>query len=238
MWYSSPGTMRTSEITSMTDTAGNVYVFGNQIIDPGIGQQQVWFAKNIAASGPGNNTVTVMLNAAVPYPDLRAVEYSSIDTVHPLDVVVGSYGVSTLTTSGSATTTNANDTLIGSNYTNNATTGPGTGYTKRLIDTYSEIIEDENVASTGSYSATAPQEPTGEGSPWYIMQMLAVRAAGSTTGLPYPPSTILGSIIWNESSKQRYASGSDIWDSMPITTKPITPATTCLSRPRLRRMCA
>jgi hypothetical protein len=201
----------TSYVTSMTDTSGNVYTFANQTIDPTIGQQQVWFTKNIAAAGAGKNTVTVIFNDAVPFVDLRIVEYGGIDAALPLDVVAGSSGNAILSTSGSATTRNADDTLVASNYVNHFSTGPGAGYTQRVIDGYGGIIEDDNVTSAGSYSATAP---TLTPASWYIMQMLAVRDAGSPSGLPYPQSSILQGISWHESSKQRYASGSDLWDSM------------------------
>ena len=200
----------TAQISSVTDTSGNVYVLANSHVFPGIGQQVAYYAKNIAAAGPGANTVQVVFTAAVPYPDLRIVEYSGLDLVNPLDVAVGSHGRSTLTTSGLATTTHASDLLVGSNYTNHATTGPGAPYTQRLIDHYGEIIEDAVVTAAGSYSATAPQAPRAT---WYIMQMLALRAAGDLNVSPYPASRILGGIVWDESSKQRYTRHGDLWDS-------------------------
>src|SRR6185312_5949755 len=55
------------------------------------------------------------------------------------------------------------------------TTGPGTGYTSRVITSPdADILEDAIVTSTGSYSATAPLS----GGAW-IMQMVAFRGAGS-----------------------------------------------------------
>ena len=41
--------------------------------------------------------------------------------------------------------------------------------------------------------------------------LLSAAAVGAN---PYPPSRILGGITWNEASKQRYAVGSDLWDSV------------------------
>jgi hypothetical protein len=202
----------TSQVSSVSDTSGNVYVLANRNVFPGIGQQVAYYAKNIARASPGVNTVQVAFTAAVPYPDIRIVEYSGLDLVNPLDVAAGSHGRSTLTTSGSVTTTNANDLLVGSNYTNHTTTGPGTPYyTQRLIDSYGEIVEDAIVTAAGSYSATAPQAPRAT---WYIMQMLALRAAGNLNVSPYPSSAIVGGIAWDASSKQRYSPRSDLWDSM------------------------
>ena len=38
-------------------------------------------------------------------------------------------------------------------------------------------------------------------------------AAGAVKASPYPPSEILGGVWWDEASKQRYATDSDLWDS-------------------------
>ena len=55
------------------------------------------------------------------------------------------------------TTKNANDLLVGANLVQTTTTGPGSGYTTRLItNPDSDILEDRVVTATGSYSATAP----------------------------------------------------------------------------------
>jgi hypothetical protein len=205
----------TSYITSMTDSSGNTYVFANQSTYSTTAQQQVWFARNIAAAGAGDNTLTITFNDSVGWADVRIGEYSGVDPHHPLDVVVGGGAKATLTTSGSIETTNADDLLVGSDYANDGTTGPGSGYTEREYSGYMDILEDETVSSTGDYSATAPQG----GDTWYVMQMIALRAAGSPTGLPYAWSPVVSQITWNESLKQRYAQnaspyGSDLWTSM------------------------
>ena len=62
----------TSNITSVTDSAGNVY----QLAVPtarGTGiSQAIYYAKNIKAAAAGTNTVTVTFNTATPYVDIRA----------------------------------------------------------------------------------------------------------------------------------------------------------------------
>ncbi|HEV2194387.1 MAG TPA: hypothetical protein VGR55_02340, partial [Candidatus Acidoferrum sp.] len=60
---------------------------------------------------------------------------------------------------------------------------PGTGYTSRVITSPDgDILEDQIVKATGSYSATAPIS-----SGAWIMQMVAFRAAGSA---PPPPISV------------------------------------------------
>jgi hypothetical protein len=106
--------------------------------------------------------------------DIRILEYSGVDPVNPVDVTAASSGNSTSTSSGSVTTTNANDLLFGANLVQTTTTGPGSGFTRRLLTSPdADIAEDRIVSVLGSYSAAAPVTPSG---PW-IMQMVAFRAA-------------------------------------------------------------
>ncbi len=97
-------------------------------------------------------------------------------------------GTGTLSNSGSAATTNANDLLVGANYVTTHTHRCGLGlYTSRVItDPNGSILEDRVVTATGSYSATAPLT---DGS--WIMQMVAFRAAltGGGGGDTTPPSS-------------------------------------------------
>lgn len=210
----------TGSVQSISDSSGNTYTVavGPTAIS-GTASQIVYYAKNIASAAAGANTVTVTFSSAVPHPDLRIAEYSGVDPNNPLDVAVGGSGTSATTSSGSVTTTNANDLLVGANVVSNSTTGPGAGYTQRLLTSHQDILEDMTVGATGSYSATAPQSPSG----WYVMQMAAFRDL-SAGGSPYAQSAILKGISWDETTKKRYATGSqcvgcgsnpgsDIWDS-------------------------
>ena len=97
-----------------------------------------------------------------------------------MDVVAAAQGTGTVSNSGSVATANANDLLIGANLVQQITTGPGTGYTSRVITSPDgDILEDAIVTTAGSYSATAKLS----GGAW-IMQMVAFRAAGSGAGAP------------------------------------------------------
>src|SRR6202012_991897 len=79
-----------------------------------------------------------------------------------------------------ATTTNATDLIFGANLVQATTTGPGTGFTSRLLTSPdADIAEDEMVTAIGSYSATAPLN-SGE----WIMQLVAFRTPASGGATP------------------------------------------------------
>lgn len=178
----------TATISSVTDTRGNIYVLAaGPTVRTTVGMQAIYYAKNIAAAAPNANVVTVTFASAADYPRIRIVEYSGLDTANPLDASVSNQGTPTplppdyiiwMSSSGSVTTTNANDLLVGANsvdYTSTWTSGPGTGYTSRITSDGSvgDILEDELVHAAGSYSATAPLAWEAD----FIMQMVAFRAA-------------------------------------------------------------
>jgi hypothetical protein len=171
----------TSNVASVTDSKGNTYVraLGPTTVS-GTASQSIYYALNIAVAAAGANTVTVTFNATVPDPDVRILEYSGIATANALDVAVGaSSATGTALSSGTATTTNANDLILGSNVVAFGITAAGSGYTQRIISA-GNTEEDEIVSSTGSYSATATQSPSG----WWIMQLTAFKAAGPAPSAP------------------------------------------------------
>jgi hypothetical protein len=152
----------TSSVSSVTDTGGNTYT---RAVGPtavsGVESHSIYYAKNIVAAAAGANTVTVTFNAATWYPDIRIAEYSGIDTVSPLDATAGASGNSATSNSGSVTTTNANDLIVGANVVASFSSGAGSGYTQRILNANGDVLEDRIVTSTGSYSATAPLSPSG-----------------------------------------------------------------------------
>ncbi len=171
----------TSSVTSVTDTAGNIYALASApVVYSGVEAQALYYSKDISASAAGANTVTVAFNAATPFVDLRILEYSGVDPVYPIDVTASAQGNSTASDSGPATTNLANELIFGANCVQSTTTGPGTGFTTRIITTDGDIAEDEIAATTGTYDATAPLSPSDE----WIMQLVAFRPAGSGTVPP------------------------------------------------------
>jgi Fibronectin type III domain len=181
-----------THLTGLGDSKGNTYrvAVGPTVLGGTHGLwQMVVYASNIAAASPGANAVTLTFNTAATYPDVRILEYSGISLSNPLDKAVASTGNSATSDSGAITTTNARDLLVGTNVVWTGTTGPGSGFTKRLLSNPDgDIVEDRVVTVTGSYRATAPLSSAG---PW-IMQMAAFRAASSTsaaTPTPKPSPT-------------------------------------------------
>jgi hypothetical protein len=171
-----------AQVSSLTDSNGNVYQLAVGPMVTGALSQAIYYAKNISAAAAATNSVTVTFNTAANYPDIRILEYSGIDPGNPVDTVVGAAGNSATSSSGVVTTTNATDLLVGANVVWTATAGPGGGFVRRLLSPDGDIVEDQIVTATGSYSASAPLTSTG---PW-IMQMAAFRAGGSAAPTPTP----------------------------------------------------
>jgi len=182
----------TSTVGSLTDSQGNTYV---AVVGPtrssGNDSQQMFYAKNIASASAGANTVTVTYSTTVAYPEIRIVEYSGISTSNPLDVDIGASGTGLTMSSGSITTTNANDLLVAANAIYSETAAPGTGYTQRVESAFTEIIEDETVSATGSYSATATQTSSG----YWLMQLAAFRAASGSGSSPAAPTNLTDTVV-------------------------------------------
>jgi chitodextrinase len=182
-WNSSSG-----QVTSVTDTRGNVYV---SAVGPtsvgGFGTQSIYYAAGITPAAANANTVTVAFDSAVPYADIRIAEYSGISSVNPVDVVAAASGSGTSSSSGTVTTTNPADLLVGANLVASGTTGAGTSFTNRVItNPDGDILEDRIVTTAGSYSATAPLY-----SGTWIMQMVAFKA-GAAVPDTQPPSAPSG----------------------------------------------
>ncbi len=171
----------TSAISSVTDSKGNTYTKAvGPTANTGL-QQAMYYAKNIAA---GSNTVTVKFNVAAAYPDIRIAEYSGLDPTSPLDVTAAGTGNGTSASSGSATTTSANELIFGSGTTTGTTfTAAGSGFTARVVNIYGNMAEDKTVSSTGSNAATA----TNSGGYW-VLQMATFKASAS--GPPPPAPTV------------------------------------------------
>jgi hypothetical protein len=166
-------------VTSVTDTAGNVYVQAvGPTTYPATLTQSIYYAKNIAAAGAGANSVTVRFDVAAVYVDVRILEYSGIDTAAPLDATAAASGGNALTDSGPLTTTGPNELLVAANIVTGVTDGPGAGFTSRIITAPDgSIAEDQVVASAGTYDGTAPASGV------WVMQMVAFRS------MPVQPPT-------------------------------------------------
>ncbi len=180
------------QITAVTDTNLNTYAVavGPTTFTSGTTTLlQAIYYSNVTNNGKGN-AVTVTFKKAPGNAELRIADYSGLGSVD----VSAAYAASIPFTptnngpmltkpafSGFATTAYAHDLLVAADTTNVVTTGAGPGFTTRIITpSNSNLLEDEEVTTTGTYSATAPLQPppgTTSGSALYVMQMVAFRAA-------------------------------------------------------------
>ena len=163
----------TSNIVSVTDTAGNSYQVAAPVTRSSGNSQTIYYAKNIV--GGTSNAVTVTLNAPTRFVDVRIAEYSGLDRTNPLDVSSSASGTSQTANSGPVTTTSANELLVASGTTQTHFNGAGSGYTSRTItQPNGSILQDRIVTSTGTYEAPAPQVTLS----YWVMQLVTFRAPG------------------------------------------------------------
>jgi hypothetical protein len=147
----------TSNITAVRDSAGNVY---QQAVATARGagvSQAIYYAANIKAAAAGANTVTVTFDHAVPFADVRILEYSGLNTTAPFNAGTSAAGSGGTAATPAVTTASASEILVGAGITTGGFGEAGSGYTTRVITQPDEdIVEDRIVSTTGSYSATAP----------------------------------------------------------------------------------
>jgi fibronectin type 3 domain-containing protein len=197
----------TATIGKVTDKIGNTYTLA---VGPtsfsGYLSQAIYYAKNIGAASAGVNAVTVTFSTAAAGPDIRILEYSGADPSNPVDVTSAGNGNSASSNSAVATTSTT-DLLFASNTVYTSTSGPGSGFTKRLQTPFGDVAEDEMVATTGSYSATAPLDSSG---PW-IMQVVAFRTPTATVQPPTAPSNLTATAVSTSQNNLSWtASTSDV----------------------------
>ncbi len=164
----------TSTITSVTDSAGNVYQLGAPITRGTGLSQAIYYAKNINAATAGSNVVKVQFSGAVPYVDLRVAEYSGLDTVNPFDTSTSATGSGATANSGNLTTSAATELIFGAGMTTGGYGSGTNGFISRLITPVdADIAGDESAGTPGTYAATA----TLAGSAQWLMQAVAFRIA-------------------------------------------------------------
>src|SRR6185369_12330008 len=93
---------------------------------------------------------------------------------------VGASGTSATSNSGALTTSVPNVLLVAANVVETTTTGPGTGFTSRMIAVPNgDILEDRLATTAGTYSGTAPLN-----SGYWVMQMVAFQPPSADTTSP------------------------------------------------------
>jgi IPT/TIG domain len=173
-----------SSVLSVTDDNNNTYVLAAANAGHGL-SQAVYYARNISVALHNPPTVTVTFNQNAGLPDVRILEYSGLGTTATVDNWAGNSGDSIAPDSGSATTTNAGDLILGAGITRSHFSQAGTNFTLRVITfPFGDIIQDMNGGQpAAAYNATAPLAYS---NPW-IMQMVGF----SSTGLTFtnPPAS-------------------------------------------------
>src|SRR5256884_79085 len=173
-WDSSFITLKT-----LTDSKGNSYKLAVSYVDSTGITQALFRSPNIVAAAAGANRITATLSASTDWPDLRILEYSGVNT---LDKTASAKGTTTTASSGSVTTTQADELLFGAVYPYGTTNGPGSGYTSRVVTGDSDLAEDEVVFTTGLYTAKASMD----GQEW-VAQLATFYSSGTGgTTLPAP----------------------------------------------------
>lgn len=154
-WPSSTATASIADTLASTWTA-----VGAGVIVQGGQSSESWYSPNAAA---GADTVTITFTAAQGNAMVTCREYQGVATSSPLDVQISGHGSGTTISSGSMTTTNANDLLVA--YISPQVVAPVTqtgGYNERQqswISGFGGIFDsDQLVTATGGYtnSATIP----------------------------------------------------------------------------------
>jgi hypothetical protein len=204
----------TAQVQAVVDTSGNVY---QRAVGPtvrvGAATQSIYYSANIAASPANGNTVTVTFSPGASHPDVRIAEYRGVSAATPVDVTVAAQGSSSTSSSGNVATTYANDLLVGANMVQTRTPSADSPFTSRIIThPDGDILEDRIVTSTGTYNASASLSASG----WWIMQLVAFRAASTSadTQPPTAPGTLVPTIV---SSTQINVTWSAATDNTGVT---------------------
>jgi prepilin-type N-terminal cleavage/methylation domain-containing protein len=161
---------------NVTDTSHNPYSpVSTSVPWSGGASAQVFYARNVkpgTVTDPINTVKATFATGVSRFGLIYITEYSGIDKTTPLDDVslglIG--GTASAMNSGTATTTMANDLLVGLGASDHTVTGAGAGYRSRSIFA-GNIVEDRIVAVPDDYVADATQSGSG-----WVMQLVAFRA--------------------------------------------------------------
>ena len=170
-----------SSTVTVSDTRGNTYASAAPAVrwKNNTWSSQVFYAKNI---GAGANTVRATFSSAInSFGIVYAHEYSGLDQVNPLDVSAAATGTtSKAMSSGSATTTSANDLIFGAGASEHTVNAAGAGFTTRRTD-FGNRTEDRVATTAGAQSATMTQNASA-----WVMHMVAFKPAGGSSDTTPP----------------------------------------------------
>lgn len=204
----------TATISSVNDSSGNNYVV--QIATAVSGLSQSIYVCTPIAPHAANNVVTVLFNGTPTLPDVRVAEYTSVDTVTPVEMATFSSGIGNTAICGPLPVVGTNDLLFSADTATSATTGIDPTFTQRAISSRSNIIEDRALPSAGSFIATARFG----GAVYYVSSSLGSDGnTGTSPGSPWQDCPGMGTYTGSGSlapGDTVYFYRSDTW-SMPAS---------------------
>lgn len=177
-------------VSSCSDTASNTYQSAGASVNDGFDTiLELWYALGVTANA--SNVVTCTMSAAVAYWGVVAADYSGIATTSAFDQaatgVENSGGVTV--TSGSFTTTQADELIVGVAQTNilDATWSTGTGLsTIRVQGTSNITMLADAIVSTIQTGATATMSNSASNA-----KTLAVATFKAAAVTPSSPQSLL-----------------------------------------------
>ena len=160
----------TSTITSVTDSAGNVYQLAAPMTRGSGMSQAIYYAKNINAAAAGSNSSPFSSRVQFRIADVRVAEYGGLDTVNPLDTSASAAGSGATANSGNLTTSAANELIFGAGMTTGEFVAGTNGLISRIITPPDgDIAGDKFAGTAGHHAATANLAVRRHGSckPWH-----------------------------------------------------------------------
>jgi chitodextrinase len=146
----------TSVVTSVTNTAGNLYQPAIPTFRGNGPSQAIYYAANIAAAPAGGNSVSVAFSQAAVFVDLRVTEYSGLRTTAPFDAGTSASGAGIAASSGALATAAPSELLFAAGMTGGTFTAAGPGFTSRVVTAPDgDLVADAPAPTAGSYTATA-----------------------------------------------------------------------------------
>lgn len=146
----------TASISSISDSAGNHYREGVAMFRGNGLSQAIYYAADIRS---GSNSITVTFDRPASLADVRITEYSELALTEPFDAGVSASGLGVIANSGTVTTAVAGELLFVAGMTTTAFTGPGSGFTTRLLtEPGGNLIEDKSAGAAAAYGAKATLE--------------------------------------------------------------------------------
>jgi hypothetical protein len=163
---------------AVVDSAGNVYHQAMATYRGSGMSQAIYYASDIAAAPAGGNRVTVTLDRPAIYVDLRITEYTRVRHASPFDGGVSANGSSDDAATGSLTVPAGSELLFAAGMTGALFTGPGPGYTQRVLTIPDGRHRRGCDRAFGRLSTALP--PRFNGGTW-LLQLAACRAESALT---------------------------------------------------------